>query len=384
MSIAPELGVEDTEIVVRRVRRLRRHSSRRRHRALRANAIIGFTAIVLALTPFAIVFGLMRAARVSTPAAAAPDLDAAIRRIGDSEIFNRPVYPYSVVPGGVYTTDELVKAASNDPSVADHYHDIALAAMHVEIVDGPRAAYMSYRKDGQIFWTKRKLPLHPGERILTDGDDAVRARCGNRLSDVPMQPTSEVEPAAEELERPEAAPETLLADADSLSPLSAGPGFLGMFGPAGLSSGLGEEEGGPDAFGPMVGGGAFLGDFAAGRNTPDNSTPDQNPPDEFLLPPVDGGDDTPGAGGPPTFDVPGPPGPGDNPGGPGDNPGGPGDNPGGPGDNPGGPGDNPGGPGDTPGGPGDDQPPPSVPEPTMLTLFGTGLVWIAARLRRKS
>jgi hypothetical protein len=197
MSIAPELDVADTQIVVRRVRRVRRHSSRRRHRALRANAIIGLTAIVLALTPFAIVFGLVRAARLPRPAAAAPDLDAAIRRIGDSEVFNRPVYPYSIVPGGVYTTDELVKAAADDPSVADHYHDIALAAMHVEVVDGPRAAYMSYRKDGRIFWTKNKLPLHPGERILTAGDEAVRARCGNRLSEVPRQPTSEVERAAE-------------------------------------------------------------------------------------------------------------------------------------------------------------------------------------------
>ena len=295
----------------------------------------------------------------------------------------------------MYTTDELVKAAADDPSVADHYHDIALAAMHVELVDGPRAAYMSYRKGGRIFWTKNKLPLHPGERILTDGEDAVRARCGNRLSDVPMQPTSEVEPAAEELERPEAPPDTLAADARSFGPLSAGPGFLGLFGPAGLSSGFGEEEIGPDAFGPAVGGGAFLGDFAPGRNKLTGATPGENPTDEFLLPPVGNGDGTPGAGGPPTYEIPGPPGPGDGdapphetiipegPGGPGDNPGGPGDNPGGPGDNPGGPGDNPGGPGDNPGGPGDDQPTPSVPEPTMLTLFGTGLVWIAARLRRK-
>ena len=326
-------------------------------------------------------FGLVRAARLPVPAVAAPDLDAAIRRIGDSEVFNRPVYPYSIVPGGVYTTDELVKAAAHDPSVADHYHDIALATMRVEVVDGPRAAYMSYRKDGRIFWTKNKLPLHPGERILTDGDDAVRARCGNRLSDVPRQPTSEVEPAAEELERPEAAPETLAADAGPLNPLSAGPGFLGLFGPGGSSSGLGEEEIGPDAFGPIVGGGAFLGDFAPGRNKLDDSTPAENLPDEFLLPPVGGGDDTPGPGGPPTFDVPGPPGPGDNDDTPPDTitPGGPG----GPGDNPCGAGRSPCGPGDNPGGPGDDQPPPSVPEPTMLTLFGTGLVWIAARLRRK-
>jgi hypothetical protein len=368
-------------MVVRGVRRVRRRSSRQRHRALRANAVIALVAIVLALTPFAIVFGLVRAARLPLPAAAAPDLDAAIRRIGDSEVFNRPVYPYSVVPGGVYTTEELVNAAADDPSVADHYHDIALAGMRVEVVDGPRTAYMSYRRGDQIFWTRHKLPLHPGERILTDGDDAVRARCGNRLSDVPMEPTSEVEPAAEELERPEVPPQHgiqlpgfLAANA---GPLSAGPGFFGLFPPSGSSSGLGEEEIGTDGFGtPGLGGGAFLGDFAFGRNSlGETGTPEENSPDEFLLPPVGGSDDTPGTVGPPTYVIPGPPGPGDND----DTPPQQTITP----DGPDGPGDQPGEPGDEPEGPGDGYPPPSVPEPTMLTLFGTGLFWIATRLSRK-
>src|SRR5262249_27309776 len=100
---------------------------------------------------------------------------------GRDDVFG-DVYPYSVIPGGVASATELAGAIDQDPAVAQHYSDVAPAAVHVDAVDAPREAYMSYRIGDEIYWTKRKLALHPGERILTDGRVTVRGRCGNRLS----------------------------------------------------------------------------------------------------------------------------------------------------------------------------------------------------------
>jgi hypothetical protein len=61
---------------------------------------------------------------------------------------------------------------------------------------------MSYRVGDQIYWTKRRLILHEGEQILTDGDTTIRGRCGNRLSETPMVPTSGQEPLADVFDRP--------------------------------------------------------------------------------------------------------------------------------------------------------------------------------------
>jgi hypothetical protein len=53
--------------------------------------------------------------------------------------------------------------------------------------------YVSYRKGDDIYWTARKVMLQAGETLLTDGRNEMRARCANRISDVPRSP---VEPHA--------------------------------------------------------------------------------------------------------------------------------------------------------------------------------------------
>ena len=114
----------------------------------------------------------------------------------------RQVYPYSVVSGGVHSTEEFAAALNVDPVVARHYGDVVPGTLRAERVDAPRLAYMSYRVGDQIYWTKRRLMLHAGEQILTDGDTTIRGRCGNRLSDTPMVPTSGQEPLADVFDRP--------------------------------------------------------------------------------------------------------------------------------------------------------------------------------------
>ena len=101
--------------------------------------------------------------------------------------------------------------------VATHYRDVAIDALRVEHVTRPRAVYVSYRRGNDVYWTKRKLMLHPGEALLTDGKNEVRARCGNRVSDDVQAPVSDVDPPAEVLDQsaPIVVPEALLSQSFS-------------------------------------------------------------------------------------------------------------------------------------------------------------------------
>ena len=131
----------------------------------------------------------------------------------------RPVYPFSLVPGGVYSAKELQQALSVSKELRAHYSDFDLG--HVELVrekqDMP--AYVSYRHDGQIFWTKHPIMLHAGELVLTDGRHTVRARCANQISMVPREPV-EVSPEKVENHLEEAVPQEPV-DYAKLAPLNS-------------------------------------------------------------------------------------------------------------------------------------------------------------------
>ena len=113
----------------------------------------------------------------------------------------RPVYRYSVVPGGTYTEGELQSALDADPVVAAHYKQLDRSRVRKEVVARDRLVHVSYRKGNDVFWTKKKVLLRQGETILTDGKTQVRARCGNCIADEALGPTSEDEPDAVEFDR---------------------------------------------------------------------------------------------------------------------------------------------------------------------------------------
>ena len=114
----------------------------------------------------------------------------------------RPLYPYSVIPGGAYSARELRNAIEHDPVVAHHYAGFDLAKVRIIRLDSDRMEYVSYRMGGHIFWTNRKLSLHKGEEVITDGTHLARTRCGNRLSNHADGPTSAAQPSAEVLNSP--------------------------------------------------------------------------------------------------------------------------------------------------------------------------------------
>jgi hypothetical protein len=268
------------------------------------------------------------------------------------------LYPYSVVPGGVATPEELKSAVQRDPVVAAHYADFDVAKAHLIRLQEDHAFYVSYRLGNRIYWTKNKLTLFKGETLLTDGKHEARTRCANRLSETLVSPMSAKQP---KLEAMEASPNMDLVPRPlSIEgiPSSSPEGLSPLLAPGGASAtagGLPEFVSLPPEF-PVVGGGSSSPHKSTGGGTPGGGTPGGGTP----------GGGTPG-GGTPGGGTPG----GGTPGG-----GTPG------GGTPGG--GTPGG--GTPGGgtPGGGTPPTSVPEPGTLLLLGVGLGATWLRKKRKS
>lgn len=115
---------------------------------------------------------------------------------------NRSVYPYSVIPGGAHSKEELQKSVRNDPVVAAHYADFRTQSARIVRLNAARQVYVSYRLGNNVYWTSKKITLQPGEAVLSDGTHLARARCGNRISETPAGPSSPGEPSMETLDRP--------------------------------------------------------------------------------------------------------------------------------------------------------------------------------------
>lgn len=114
----------------------------------------------------------------------------------------RLIYPYSVIPGGAHSPQELKQEIARDPVVAAHYADFDVARARVVVNESERLLYASYRLRNQIFWTRRRLIIPKGETLLTDGIHFARTRCGNQLSAEPQERISAFEPPPKALETP--------------------------------------------------------------------------------------------------------------------------------------------------------------------------------------
>jgi hypothetical protein len=115
---------------------------------------------------------------------------------------SRPVYPYSVVPGGVEDAKELKWVAEHDPVVAAHYAGFDYDRARIVRLALARTVYLSYRIGNRVYWTRRRITLHKGEKLLTDGRMTARTRCANRVEETPQQEAAPNEPPAEKFEEP--------------------------------------------------------------------------------------------------------------------------------------------------------------------------------------
>ena len=108
---------------------------------------------------------------------------------------NRPIFRYSIVPGGVRSSSEVARAMQLDPVVKNHYAKVTPAALRSETLSAPMTAHVSYRVGDKVYWTKKTVALPAGEKVLTDGTTMLRQRCGNIISMAPLAPALEAEPA---------------------------------------------------------------------------------------------------------------------------------------------------------------------------------------------
>jgi hypothetical protein len=113
-----------------------------------------------------------------------------------------PVYPYSVVPGGAHNVNELQAATQRDPVVARHYAGFDFKNARLAEVTQPRLVYLSYRMGNKVYWSRKRIALRKGEKVLTDGKTVARTRCANQISESPKGEASPAEPPMESLEQP--------------------------------------------------------------------------------------------------------------------------------------------------------------------------------------
>jgi hypothetical protein len=156
------------------------------------------------LVPFvaALLWAAEKPEQVRAPApvsAVAPQAQSAPAAAGAAAP-SRPVYRYSVIPGGVRSAAELASAVQRDRAVSAHYADFDVAAAHLVRVEKPRFVHVSYRIGDKIYWTKKKLKLAAGESLLSDGTHLARTRCGNRIAEEVQGPVLDTEPASEMLD----------------------------------------------------------------------------------------------------------------------------------------------------------------------------------------
>ena len=192
------------QVLIKR-RPTRRH---RRHRAIRRllfAAVAGIFALVLsasALRYFGPSLFSHQHAYALTGSPLFSDRQAELDQIISQVQPARPVYPYSVVPGGVEDAKELKWVAEHDPIVAAHYAGFDYDHARVVRLTLARTAFVSYRIGNHIYWMRRRITLHKGEKLITDGHITARGRCANRVEEKPQQEAASPEPAPEKFDQP--------------------------------------------------------------------------------------------------------------------------------------------------------------------------------------
>jgi hypothetical protein len=132
-----------------------------------------------------------------------PDHARILRQVLSQPQSSRPVYPYSVVPGGVEDVKELKWVAEHDPVVAAHYAGFDYARAQVVRLTLARTVYLSYRIGNHIYWTSHRVTLKKGEKLITDGRLTARTRCANRVEETPQQQAAApVEPPMVKFDEP--------------------------------------------------------------------------------------------------------------------------------------------------------------------------------------
>jgi hypothetical protein len=115
---------------------------------------------------------------------------------------SRPAYAYSIIPGGVESGEELRQMAEHDAVVAQEFQGFDYQNARLVTVAEKQSLYVAYRKGDKVYWTRKKIALHPGETLISDGKIVARTRCGNRVSVAPLGPQGIIDPLESDFDQP--------------------------------------------------------------------------------------------------------------------------------------------------------------------------------------
>ncbi len=204
LSTEPHGG--ETRTVIRKKRSRRHRQNRHLRRALLVVVCATLTIVFAAVSLRSLSPSLFDSSRRAEPgrqsAEASRNLVLAAQQEVLADMENRPVYPYSLVPGGVRNVEELKRAAQRDPVVAAHYAGFDYDHARMVRLVLARTAYVSYRIGNRVYWTRHRVTLKKGETLITDGNITARTRCANRVEEMPQQAASESEPPATKFDEP--------------------------------------------------------------------------------------------------------------------------------------------------------------------------------------
>jgi hypothetical protein len=99
------------------------------------------------------------------------------------------VYNYSVIPGGERNVADFCGEIQSDAAFKGFNCNVA----YETTLRSPIAVFMTFKKNGHIYWTKHLVSVKAGELIYTDGHRSFLARCGNEIGFAPQAPTMEID-----------------------------------------------------------------------------------------------------------------------------------------------------------------------------------------------
>lgn len=148
-------------------------------------------------------------------------------------VLKYPVYPHSVLPGGIHDAADLQRAFQGRFLPAD----FNLSNARFIRISKPFCTYVTFRnKDGQIVWSNHKICIRAGEVAITDGKYTLLGRCGNRIAmSLPTDAPAQMAPI--DLDIPVAEVSTNPGVVSSLYPNPTPETWIPPVGPVDIGSG---------------------------------------------------------------------------------------------------------------------------------------------------
>ena len=98
----------------------------------------------------------------------------------------------------VQSVGDLKKIIYSDSNLRTYYKNINMDNLRTVYLTGKY--HVSYRKDGEIYNTRKKLEISADETIYTDGNIFIRGHCCNKISAMIAPPFHNEEPPEEALQ----------------------------------------------------------------------------------------------------------------------------------------------------------------------------------------